>query len=228
MLSCVMHQKHLHMYGDVVLHVPFHVSFTVGNDCKKVLSMDGMLLFSDLLLPHQIWYDDDPAHDEMMGSYDLATQYCMYLHKLSKCHSLFSACRPLTDKEKQQFMSCVDDLSSYYATHFPTSSVTPKFHMLTYEMPLFLQKHGTIGMFSEQGLESLHPEYNRLDRTFSSIGHHNTVQKLECMHNQSMLEHDSRVLSFVSPTRVCPACKKPISKSDVNHCQCSKSKNLIT
>ena len=210
------------------LHVPCYVSFTVGNDCKKVLSMEGMILFSDLLLPHQILYDDDPAHDEMMGSDDLAFKYHMYMHKLSKCHALFSACRPLTDDERKQFVVYVNDLSLYYATHFPTSSVTPKFHMLTYEMPLFLQKHGTIGMFSEQGLESLHPEYNRLDRTFRSIGHHNTVQKLECMHNQSMLEHDSRVPSFVKPQRVCPKCKKPISKSDVNHCQCSKSKNSIT
>ena len=189
--------------------------------------MEGMILFSDLLLPHQIWYDDDPAHDEMMGSDDLALKYHMYMYKLSKCHALFSASRPLTDEEKQQFMICVDDLSSYYATHFPTSSVTPKFHMLTYEMPLFLSKHGTIGMFSEQALESVHPEYNRLDRTFSSIGHYNTVQKLECMHHQSMLEHDSRVPSFVKPTRVCPKCKKSISKRNNSYCQCSKSKNVI-
>ena len=206
------------------LLVSFYVSFTVGNDCKKVLSIEGTILFSTLLLPHQIWYDDDPAHDEMLGSYDLATQYFMLMHKLSKCHSLFSVCRPLTDQEKQQFITCVGYLSSYYATHFPTSSVTPKFHMLTYEMPLFLLKHGTIGMFSEQGLESLHPEYNRLDRTFSSIGHYNTVQKLECMHHQSTLEHDSRVPAFVKPTRVCPKCKKPISKRDHSHCECSKSK----
>ena len=189
--------------------------------------MEGMILFSDLLLPHQILYDDDPAHDEMMGSDDLALKYHMYMYKLSKCHALFSASRPLTDEEKQQFMTCVDDLSSYYATHFPTSSITPKFHMLTYEMPLFLSKHGTIGMFSEQALESVHPEYNRLDRTFSSIGHYNTVQKLECMHHQSMLEHDSRVPSFVKPTRVCPKCKKSISKRNNSYCQCSKSKNVI-
>lgn len=164
--------------------------------------MEGMISFSTLLLPHQVCYD--PAHDEMMGSYDSASKYCMYIHKLSKCHSLFSACCPLTDTEKSSFVICVNDLSSYDATHFPTSSVTPKFHMLTYEIPLFLSKHGTIGMFCEQGLESLHPEYNRLDRTFSSIGHHNTIQKLECMHHQSMLEHDSRVPAFVKPARFCP------------------------
>lgn len=181
-----------------------------------------MILFSDLLLPHQILYDDGQTHDEMMGSDDSASKYCMHIHKLSKCHSLFSACRPLTDDEKKQFMTCVDDLSSYYATHFPTSSVTPKFHMLTYEMPLFLGQHGTIGMFTEQGLGSIHPEYNRLDRTFSSIGHHNAVQKLECMHKQSMLEHDPRVPAFVKPRRLCRKCQKPISKLHNSHCQCFK------
>ena len=198
----------------------------IGNDCKKVLSMVGIILFFDLLFPRQISYDNS-ADNEMMGSDSLALKYLSYLYKLSKCHALFSLSRPLTDDEKKRFMIFVDDLSLYYAAHFPTSSVTPKFHMLTYEMPLFLQKHGTIGMFTEQALESVHPEYNRLDRTFSSIGHYNTVQKLKCMHNQSMLEHDSRVPSFVKPTRVCPKCKKPISKSDHNHCHCSKSKNIV-
>ena len=94
------------MYGIVVmLTCPFYV----GNDCKKVLSMEGMILFSDLLSPHQICFDN-PADDEMMGSDDLALKYHMYMYQLSKCHALFSASRPLSDEEKQQCGWCGDEL----------------------------------------------------------------------------------------------------------------------
>ena len=54
---------------------------------------------------------------------------------------------------------------SYYQEAFPTSTVTPKMHMLEEHMV----QEGGFGLLGEQGAESIHAYFNSLKRTYSGI-----------------------------------------------------------
>ena len=55
----------------------------------------------------------------------------------------------------------------YYQLTWPSASVTPKMHLLESHVIQFIQKWGLgIGVYGEQGGESLHAEFNNLNRLF--------------------------------------------------------------
>ena len=58
----------------------------------------------------------------------------------------------------------------YFRTTFPSQSVTPKLHMLEDHVVDFINKWKFgLGMYGEQGGESIHPEFNRLKKTYASV-----------------------------------------------------------
>uniref|UniRef100_A0A914W7S0 Uncharacterized protein n=1 Tax=Plectus sambesii TaxID=2011161 RepID=A0A914W7S0_9BILA len=46
----------------------------------------------------------------------------------------------------------------------PEESITPKMHFLAAHLPTFARRHGTLGLLSEQSLESLHAKANGIER----------------------------------------------------------------
>ena len=59
---------------------------------------------------------------------------------------------------------------SYVRQEFPTCSITPKLHMLEDHMIPFIKRWRTgAGIYGEQGIESLHNEFNKLDPRFASL-----------------------------------------------------------
>ena len=54
----------------------------------------------------------------------------------------------------------------YYREQFPTSTVTPKLHMLEEHIVPWLKKWKVgFGLLGEQGAESIHAHFNSLKRT---------------------------------------------------------------
>ena len=58
----------------------------------------------------------------------------------------------------------------FYRKTFPSETITPKMHMLEEHVLPFIKKWKIgLGMYGEQGGESIHPEFNELRRIYSSV-----------------------------------------------------------
>ena len=104
-------------------------------------------------------YNDDVAW---------SIRYMSLIIKMKDIHSLIMRPTPLCNHEIKQVSSLVADLGMEWRDMF--DNVTPKLHQLEVHVPIFLAKHGTIGMCSEQSLERQHKLFNRLDHTFRTMG----------------------------------------------------------
>ena len=79
---------------------------------------------------------------------------------------LYTSNRPLDENEILFMESGVTNFQRLYTESFGT--LTPKMHMLSH-MPQFARLHGSIGVFTEQGVESVHPFVNAYKRRHSYI-----------------------------------------------------------
>ena len=95
----------------------------------------------------------------------------------------------------------------FYQINFPTSTVTPKMHILESHVVPFLRRwHFGFGVLGDQGIESIHPYFNALACTYNSV--RLPEQKLLLMLKEHMLH--------VAPINVA-------ARPDVKHCR-KKSK----
>ena len=77
---------------------------------------------------------------------------------------------------------------AFYRTHFPDSTVTPKFHMLEEHLIPWLRRWRTgFGFMGEQGAESIHAAINNIMPSYINIA--DRVQRLRGI----MLEHHRQV-----------------------------------
>ena len=65
----------------------------------------------------------------------------------------------------------------FYRSNFPGTTITPKFHLLEEHVVPFVRQWGLgFGFMGEQGGESIHAQFNNLERTYANIP--NMVDKL--------------------------------------------------
>ena len=58
----------------------------------------------------------------------------------------------------------------FFRSTFPTESITPKLHMLENHVGEFISKWKiSLGMYAEQGGESIHPEFNESFKRYSCM-----------------------------------------------------------
>jgi len=60
------------------------------------------------------------------------------------------------------------EFGNYFTTNFERTP-TPKFHILTYHAAQFMARWFSIGMFAEQGCESLHGSFNHKRRKYACL-----------------------------------------------------------
>ena len=100
------------------------------------------------------------------GSSARVTALESVLVPFAKLHRLFNRKEGLCDHERASFKPLVAEHAIAFATVFPTVTPTPKMHVLCYHMDELLERHGSIGMDTEQGIESFHPEFNTVLNLF--------------------------------------------------------------
>ena len=87
---------------------------------------------------------------------------------------------------------------SYYRETFPNSTVLPKMHILeSHTIPWLKRWRMGAGIMGEQGAESLHAHFMRLDRTYQGVV--NEVQRLKCVVKEHMLESAPSLVSLRPP-----------------------------
>jgi hypothetical protein len=99
-------------------------------------------------------------------------------------------------------------------------SLPPKFHLLTQEIPRFAVRWQTVGLASEQAVESSNRVVNRLDRTYTTIQEKET--RLAALVKQLALEHNPAVQVILPRVRLCSQCSLPIAARFPLRCGCKK------
>ena len=64
----------------------------------------------------------------------------------------------------------IESFMCFFRENWPHVKITPKLHMVEQHVVDFIAKWGAaFGYYGEQGAESLHNEFNKLNRTYCSI-----------------------------------------------------------
>ena len=100
----------------------------------------------------------------------------------------------LIQDEKHKLLQSCKNFADRWPRAYPYHRMmTPKGHILTHHLPHYVQHWGTIGLFGEDGLESLHSRYAKFQRSAASLP--NTRESMLCTHdhlNLSQYFHATR------------------------------------
>lgn len=95
----------------------------------------------------------------------------------------------------------IKQLMKFLRDEFPEASITPKLHLLEDHVISFIKKWKFgLGMYAEQGAESIHPVFNKLHATYGSV-------RPDCARLKAMLEHHHLEVKPVVKNRI-PAVKR--------------------
>lgn len=129
----------------------FHGEVFVGNHCKLVLAHHNDICS---VLP-----SDDTTRTGVVELYGI----------FAKLYPLIFTKRTLDEDEIEMVQSLCWAIGKRYPVLFPQKSIPRKIHELVFDVPRFVQKHKTIGRFSEEEGESLHNAVNQDLRRLASV-----------------------------------------------------------
>lgn len=188
---------------------PYHGGAYVGKDCERIMK-HGTTISS---VVRRVQLIDSDGNVTESGDDEVALQYDGLFAKLLECWRLYSAARPLCAHEVQLLEMRSAELATMWPRRF-----TPKFHLLTYHMPQFAHDWLSVGLSTEQCVESSHTIINTLDRTFAGIT--DRVPKLTSIGKRFLVHSDPAIPNFVPPPRICPHCTLPNATAAQPHCTC--------
>ena len=119
----------------------YHSHSFVGNHCMKLLENADKI--TSVL-------DDEAERDQM----NLLFQKFLSIYRLMSKNAI------LSKEEIECLTNECHSFGEWFPAHFPSSTLPIKFHLLTHHVPKFVQKWHSLGLFSEQQVESLHAKAN--------------------------------------------------------------------
>jgi hypothetical protein len=102
------------------------------------------------------------------------------LQAFGECYRLFSRKNALCEHEIVRFPRLVEAFMCAHAEVYADEQPTPKMHVLGWHYAEMIDRHGSAGIDSEQGIESLHPEFNYVLNLFRSM-ERNPAAQLEAV-----------------------------------------------
>jgi hypothetical protein len=178
----------------------YHGGEYVGGDCDRIMEHGDAI--ANCVRRTQLVGVTGATAD---GGDDATTaKYRRLFAALRECSQLFSMPRALCLHE----IKLLEERSSALAKVWPRT-FTPKFHVMTYHMPQFARDWGSIGLASEQCVESSHRLFNSLDITFAGVT--NIVLKLKSMAKRFRLRASTKVADYTPPKRAKRADNTPDS-----------------
>jgi hypothetical protein len=187
----------------------FHGGAFLGNACNTLLSNASS--FGALLQPvtFTIRAAEGKSNSFTCGDHATAQQFTTLFHKLCQCYALYSVARPLCRHEQRALELRCASFGNWFPRRCNDVSLPPKFHLLTQEIPRFAVRWHTVGLASEQAVESSNRIVNRLDRTYTTI--RQPEKRLAALVRQLALEHNPAVSVILPRARICSACSLPIA-----------------
>ena len=126
----------------------YHGNVFKGNHCKVILAKDKNQVYNFEKLCSVL-------------SDRLEREHFIEVFRLySEARSLMARKRILLDHEKKRVTSLCYKFGELFPVYFPRVALTRKIHELVFDVPRFVEEHGTVGLFSEEEGESLHHQIN--------------------------------------------------------------------
>jgi hypothetical protein len=138
-------------------HNPYYGGSFNGNDCMHILE-NVPLLFQSLF---HATGSNETATVIIQNHFDIWESFAAIV-------PLLRSRRKFTPQEQHDFILDTAEFSNQYKTK-SSSNVTYKMHLLFAHMQGRLSTYHTIGLFSEDSMESIHAFINRLDRVYVSL-----------------------------------------------------------
>jgi len=146
----------------------YHSCTFVGNHIHKMVTKDGPALLASALGDSAQTASDREKYETLLTG-------------LGRIQSHFAAEFLSETQQSELEMSC-REFAADFKRFLPNESVTPKLHFLTAHLHNFAKKNGTLGLLSEQSLESLHARINGIERQFAGIRDVERRMKLVMQH----------------------------------------------
>jgi len=145
----------------------YHGGALIGGDVHKLLSRKNIALVCQSLRPRKVALEDGSYH--VFGSYERYQRAFTLLSKLSQVYTLASANRPLCRHEIALLQVRAYSFGSFLPVNYPQESVKPKLHVLAYHFAEKAEATGSVGLETEQLIESIHPFINQKERQYASV-----------------------------------------------------------
>ena len=150
----------------------YHSGALIGPDVKKLVTKGNISKFGEVFRPIELKvYSKDGALEEshVLGLNATRVKIVTLLTKFRLCYELYTANRSLCRHEVEMLaLRCVS-FGNWFPVNFPHENLKRKFHLLTVDVPKQARRMKTIGMITEQTIESIHPYINELDRRFAKV-----------------------------------------------------------
>ena len=149
----------------------YHSGSLVGPDVHKLTKKDNIKLLTSVFKPLELKVnnDDDTTETTIFSSHQLAQKLKTLLSKFADCYTLYTENRILCRHEVEMLVVRCCSLGCWFPANFPEQSLRRKFHLLSVEIPKQVRRQLSIGIVTEQTIESIHPYINKLDRMFASV-----------------------------------------------------------
>ncbi|XP_065669741.1 uncharacterized protein LOC136088822 isoform X2 [Hydra vulgaris] len=144
----------------------YHGKCFVGNHVHTMLKSQPLLDLCNSIakLISNLGFIDT---DVYLLSNNVSQKFKQLFQYYSKCHNFMNSSQSFQQNDIQELESAIRNLMEFYRLTRPNESITPKMHLLESHILQFIQKWGLgIGVYGEQGGESLHAEFNNLNRLF--------------------------------------------------------------
>jgi len=159
----------------------------------------------------------------------IVSQTSPYSHLLdlfqlfAACYKLYTADRFLSPEEIASLSTSCRSFGTKFKEYFPRESITPKMHQLCVDIPRFARTYGTVGLYSEQAIESMHAEENQLMRDYAGVG--DNIHKHKLVFQALYRKHCPAIPAFEPPRRLCSVCDLPFAHNKDTHTACQLLKH---
>jgi len=198
----------------------FHGGAFLGNACHTLLKNGAAFGRLLRLVTFRVASAPGQSQFKCIGIPGDAQRFTTLFRKLYQCHVLYSVARPLCRHEQRALELRCASFGNWFPRRCNDVSLPPKFHLLTQEIPRFAVRWQTVGLASEQAVESSNRVVNRLDRTYTTIQEKET--RLAALVKQLALEHNPAVQVILPRVRLCSQCSLPIAARFALRCGCKK------
>ena len=154
----------------------YHKGALNGNDINKLCQPSNIEEIVKIFVPVEMEIStastsssQESQEMRVFSDMDIQEKVETLLTLFSQIYELFSANHPLCKHEVELIAFRCYQFGSWFPTNFPEANLIRKFHVLTFHVPEKARLHWTVGMETEQGIESVHPFVNKWNRTFASI-----------------------------------------------------------
>ena len=145
----------------------YHGGALTGNDIHTVLQCTNYEQLVAALRPRKFTLADGCV--TTIGTTKQCQKVTTLFSKIAQVCKLSTANRPLCRHEVVILSVRCYSLGCFFPVNFPHESVKPKLHLLAHHFPQKASLQGSVGLETEQLIESMHPFVNRKKRQYSCV-----------------------------------------------------------